>query len=207
MAPFTPFMSEELYMKLTGGKSVHLLNWPLSGGVNELVVNHMEQARQIINDGLSQRAKNSLKVRQPLSLATVKTSRPLGDEFTNIISEELNVKNIKYITTEGLELTNVEVELDLTLTAELKAEGLMREIIRNVQQTRKQAGLEVDDRILISIKSSDETITTVLSNKLLMDTIFEETLAIGLLDDDDTGLYKTKVKIDQIEVEIALKRK
>jgi isoleucyl-tRNA synthetase len=47
-APFTPFLAEELYQKLTGGESVHLLNWPVAGRVNELVVGEMETVRDYV---------------------------------------------------------------------------------------------------------------------------------------------------------------
>ena len=62
----TPFLAEELYQKLTGGESVHLLDWPVTGHIDELVVEAMSFVQKVVNDGLSQRAKAGIKVRQPL---------------------------------------------------------------------------------------------------------------------------------------------
>src|SRR5690606_29140857 len=99
MAPFTPFLAEELYQKLTGGESVHLRDWPKVGHVNELIVDRMAFVREVINEGLSQRASNGLKVRQPLqSVAIPALHDRLGedmDELAPVILEELNVKELK----------------------------------------------------------------------------------------------------------------
>jgi isoleucyl-tRNA synthetase len=167
LAPFTPFMAEELYRKLTGGESVHLLCWPKAGQVNEMLVQGMQATREAVTLGLAERAANSLKVRQPLAKVTViNPPKALKDsaykaDFEAIILEELNVKAIEY-SEKGAD--QLGVRLDTKLTDELKQEGMMREIIRNVQQARKDAGLEVDDRIDLSLESSDDQLTTVVSN-------------------------------------------
>src|SRR6185437_13378344 len=66
LAPFVPFLAEELYQKLTGGESVHLLDWPKAGRVDDLALERMAYVRNVINEGLSQRAAGGIKVRQPL---------------------------------------------------------------------------------------------------------------------------------------------
>jgi isoleucyl-tRNA synthetase len=203
MAPFTPFMSEELYMKLTGGESVHLLDWPNEGRVNELVLLNMDHVRQIINDGLSLRARNGIKVRQPLSRAILYLKKNLPEEFNTIICEELNVKSVEY-NTSLKDIDKELVELDFNLTEELVEEGLAREVIRNVQQARKQAGLEVDDRVELSLISNSDEITTLLANKQLNKLIRDETLAVNLNTKSTKEGVKNELLIGDISLTISM---
>ena len=146
LAPFTLFLAEELFKKLTGKESVHLEDWKSAGHVNEAVVSEMETVRSYVNECLSVRAKNQLKVRQPLASVTI----PKNGNFVNfedIMKEELNVKEVKLGDT---------LSLDLALTDELLAEGRAREVIRFVQAARKKAGLNVDDRISLSLDTESE---------------------------------------------------
>jgi isoleucyl-tRNA synthetase len=192
MAPFTPFLAEELYQKLTGGESVHLLDWPVGGHVNELVVGDMETVRDYVNQGLSIRAKERQKVRQPLASVTVPTLGKFVD-FKEILTDELNVKDVF----EGPELA-----LDLYITDELKREGLMREIVRHVQSARKSAGLNVDDRISLSLSSSDADITAAAHE--YEHVIRDETLASTY----QTGeyAYSETVKVEGSELTISLEK-
>ena len=147
LAPFTPFLSEELYQKMTGSNdSVHLLNYPQNTEVDEEVLDKMSRTRAIITDALALRMQKSdteqqIKIRQPLASLTY-NGEELPDFYEQIIAEEVNVKKV----VQGSELI-----LDKTLTDELKAEGYARDIIRAVQATRKHAGLQVDDQIKLSL--------------------------------------------------------
>jgi isoleucyl-tRNA synthetase len=192
LAPFTPFLAEELYQKLTGGESVHLLDWPTSGQVNGLLLEDMKLVRELITLGLAQRAEAGIKVRQPL--ASVQVSYPAKelektDFFASILKEELNVKVVEFSAGAPA------ISIDLVITDELKREGLMREIVRHVQQARKQAGLEVDDRIDLQLETSDAELTSVLSNNTLTEDIKRETLA-NTLNEHNVDKYSTQVKID-----------
>ena len=71
LAPFTPFLADELYGKLTGGDSVHLLDWPVNNYTNEDVLGSMRVVLTAVNEGLSQRVKAGIKVRQPLQQVIV----------------------------------------------------------------------------------------------------------------------------------------
>lgn len=193
MAPFTPFLAEELYQKLTGGESVHLLDWPAAGHVNELVVKDMEAVREYVNQGLSLRAKERMKVRQPLASVTVPTLGTFVD-FEDILTEELNVKQV----TQGSELA-----LDFALTPELKREGLMREVVRHVQSARKAAGLNVDDRIVLSLASPDSAELKVAIAEY-SDVIKAETLADTISADDYD--YQTTVTVEGGELKVSLQK-
>ncbi len=192
LAPFTPFLAEELYQKLTGGESVHLLDWPAAGHVNELVVQDMETVRDYVNQALSIRAKERLKIRQPLASVTVPS---LGEfvDFADILTEELNVKKVK----QGEELA-----LDLVLTDELKREGLMREVIRHVQSARKTAGLNVDDHIRLSLVSEDVDVRRAIDEHEA--TIAAETLADSVT--SDIYDYTATVKVEGAELTLALQK-
>jgi isoleucyl-tRNA synthetase len=147
LAPFTPFLAEELYQKMTGDtNSVHLLDWPDAGAIDENVLEKMAHTRQIITDALALRMQKSeteqqIKIRQPLSSLTYNGDK-LPEFYEQIIAEEVNVKKV---------VQGSEFVLDKNLTEELKAEGYTRDIIRAVQSARKQAGLQVDDKIKLSL--------------------------------------------------------
>ncbi len=192
LAPFTPFLAEELYQKLTGGESVHLLDWPNVGRVNELVVSDMELVRDYVNHGLSIRAKERQKVRQPLASVTVPTLGTTID-FKDILRDELNVKDV---------FDGGEVSLDLYVTPELQREGLMREVVRHVQSTRKDAGLNVDDRIKLGLATDDTDLKIAIDEH--EKTITEETLATTL--GSNKYAYAATVKIDEVELTISLEK-
>ncbi len=193
LAPFTPFLAEELYQKLTGGESVHLLDWPKAGKVNELVVADMETVREYVNLGLSMRAKQQLKVRQPLASVTVEKLGQFVD-FEDILTEELNVKKV---------IVGKEFALDLKLTPTLISEGLAREVIRHIQQARKDAGLNIDDRIELVLSTDGADLKKAIADnkKVIMD----EVLAAELSETGDKS-YKAKVKIDIAELTVSLQK-
>jgi isoleucyl-tRNA synthetase len=191
MAPFTPFLAEELYQKLTGGESVHLLDWPQVGHIDELVLKDMAKLREYVNEGLGTRAQNKLKVRQPLSSVTIPENGTVFN-FDEILKEELNVKQI---------LTG-DFKLNLKVTPELEREGLMREIIRYVQNTRKKAGLNVDDRINLSLITADEKLQKAISE--YTEVIQSETLATSIGDLKDG--FEAVVKVEDSDLTLRLKK-
>ncbi|MBQ8156536.1 isoleucine--tRNA ligase [Candidatus Saccharibacteria bacterium] len=147
LAPFTPFLAEELYQKMTGkNDSVHLLDWPEAGDINTEILDQMSRTRQIITDALALRMRKSdseeqIKVRQPLASLTYDDDK-LDDFYEDIIAEEVNVKSVK---------NGKGFALDKTLTDELKREGYARDLVRAIQSARKHAGLKMDDRIKLSL--------------------------------------------------------
>jgi len=144
LAPFAPFVAEELYQKLrleNDVESVHLESWPLAEkSVADSVLIHMQEVRKIVSLGLEARSKANIKIRQPLAKLGVKTNLP--NEYLELIKDELNVKEI----VENKNLTE-EVSLDTTLTPELIEEGQVREIIRGIQEMRKEKNLVPKDKM------------------------------------------------------------
>jgi len=193
LAPFTPFLAEELYQNLGGAsESVHLLDWPTDYSVDQLVLDEMEQVRGYVNEGLSLRAKAGLKVRQPLASVTVSSLGKFVD-YGTILIDELNVKSVK---------TGKEVAIDEKLTPELKREGLMREVIRYVQAARKKSGLNVDDRIMLSLTTDDGELAKAIKEH--QDVIFAETLAENTTDEGD---YSEEVKVEGANLTVSLSKK
>ena len=100
IAPIAPFASEEIYTKLTGEKSVHLADYPTYDKklINEKIENRMDLVRDLISLGRNIREEVKIKVRQPLSeaLLDAKNEKLIGD-LTDLIKEELNVKEVKFI--------------------------------------------------------------------------------------------------------------
>ena len=199
LAPFTPFLAEELYQKMTGVKfdssvteSVHLLNWPEAGEINQEVLEKMARTREIITEGLALRMNKSeseeqIKVRQPLT-EYVYEGEPLDEYYEQIIADEVNVKSVR---------AGEKTYLDKHLTEELLEEGFIRELIRFVQAARKKAGLEVDDRIKLSIDTE--------INKDWQDVLKAEVLAVEL-GRDNNYQYDEVVKVNSKNITISLEK-
>ena len=206
LAPFTPFLAEELYQHLTGGESVHLLDWPTDNPVDERVLADMRRTRELIAGGLALRMERTddygqIKIRQPLSYASY-TGERLGSYYEKIMQEELNVKRVSWV--EDLAKyqasgvvneaeTEAWLELDKHLTPALEAEGLSREVIRVVQKARKDAGLSVDDRILLTLSTDDTKLNSAIDT--WSDSIMAETLTTASLTEDQPAEYTTTVKV------------
>ena len=210
LAPFTPFLAEELYHNLTGdNESIHLKDWLPAGEIDNSMLRDMNALRTAVNDGLSKRASEGIKVRQPLAsvklINTISQDTPaeVAQFLIDIAKDELNVKSVEIVADSESESAQPSVVYDLTITPELKREGLMREIVRHVQSARKQAGLQIDDRIVLSISSDDSEISQAID--AFADVIKSETLAVEL-----NSVVKESEKYDaKIEgklVEISLKK-
>ena len=210
LAPFAPFLAEELYHNLTGdNESIHLKDWLPAGEIDNSMLRDMNALRTAVNDGLSKRASEGIKVRQPLAsvklINTISQDTPaeVAQFLIDIAKDELNVKSVEIVTDSESESAQPSVVYDLTITPELKREGLMREIIRHVQSARKQAGLQIDDRIVLSISSDDSEISQAVD--AFADVIKSETLAVELNSVVNES-EKYDVKIEGKLVEISLKK-
>jgi len=139
MAPFVPFMADAMYRNLSDGTSVHLSDFPEAlPWLDPDVEANMARARQAVEAGLAARDAVRIRVRQPLASIAL-PGDPLPEDIASIVRDELNLKSITFGAS--------EVKLDTEITEELRLEGLAREVVRLIQDRRKKAGLNVEDRI------------------------------------------------------------
>ena len=264
VAPITPFITEDIYTKLTGEESVHLADFPVYNEeyIDLKLENKMDLVRDLITLGRNARENSKIKVRQPISEVILdgKNEKLIGD-LTNLIEEELNVKKVtftpdlvKYMTLEikpnfkvcgkmfgknineyakallelnqddinnlskgnsitikfmdeDLEVTSDMVDIrvnskegydaaylndnfiviDTTLTEDLILEGVAREIVSKVQNLRKEADFEVENRINLYYDGDLDDVLAKYS-----DYIKKETLSLDII----------KTTLDTEEVDI-----
>jgi isoleucyl-tRNA synthetase len=147
-APLTPFFSELTYQELLNTeKSIHLTEWPVGDKKlrDEKLEADMAVAQQVAEAAHGQRKELGLKVRQPLAKVVVTSPHPqIQKEVGDVLLNEINVKALDW---EKKEL--FAVNLDTTITPELKVEGEARELMRSIQQLRKEAGVNVHDLVVV----------------------------------------------------------
>ena len=252
-APLVPLISERVWQGLTGGRSVHLQDWPDASAfpAADEIRDAMDAVRELSSVANALRKKEKLRVRLPLARLTVVSplAATLG-QFEDILREELNVKSVELVeqsettaldygishrlsvnaraagprlgknvqtvikaakagdwsesdgvvTAGGIALEASEYELalettgrpegealalvpaggfvllDTQTTPELEAEGLARDAIRVVQEARKNADLDVSDRIVLALNVSAADAEALQTHAEL---IAGETLAVG----------------------------
>jgi len=153
LAPFMPFLAEDIYRKVGGKKeSVHLENWPQVKKVDKKIIEEMAEVRKIVSLALEARAKVNQKIRQPLRELKIKNEK-LKDqpELLELIKDEVNIKEVSFDKN-----LKTEVELDTVISEELKQEGQAREFIRGVQELRKQTKLQVSDMVTLTVQTNDQ---------------------------------------------------
>jgi isoleucyl-tRNA synthetase len=182
-APIVPFVSEEIFLTLQDGndfESVHLadLTKPKKSILddNSNLLKKMLLVREISTLGQSLRVQNNLKVRQPLQKVEVyiKDKELATKEdmqwMNEIVKDELNVKQVEFVNkkpkdellvSSGLNDT-LFVGLDPKLTPELEAEGILRELTRQIQSQRKKLGLNMGDKIELTIQTEDKKLDEII---------------------------------------------
>ena len=170
IAPFNPFFAEVIYSQLGGKESIHLEKWPKAQVTKSetQTIKQMVEVRRLASLGLALRAEAGIKVRQPLRALKIR-NRELGtksSEFLAMLAEEVNVKEIVYDPKMNPPAGG-DVELDTKITAELKEEGIIRELVRAVQDLRQKAGLEPGDKVVLAIETTKDLADVVLRNESL----------------------------------------
>jgi isoleucyl-tRNA synthetase len=252
-APLLPMVSEEIWRGLTGGRSVHLQDWPSADSVpsDAALVRAMDRVREVCSATLSVRKANKLRVRLPLAeLVVVDPDPALLEPFASVIGDEVNVKSVRLVAAGeasdaefgisrrltvnarevgprlgkdvqtairgsksgdwslqpdgtavagGIPLLEGEFSLDLVVegentsratavlpgegyvaldtavTSELAAEGIARDVVRGIASARRDAGLDVSDRIVLVLEAPSDAVATAVTTH--RDLIARETLA------------------------------
>lgn len=172
MMPYMPFISDSIYVNITGKETVHTADWPSDFSENTIdseLIGSMAEARKVCEMGHSIRKAQGFAVKQPLASITVicpdvsKLNRP---GLIQLIKEELNIENVIFESGESISVT-----LDTNLTEDLIQKGKVREIIRNVQEARKQAGCRLDEIVDITLPSWPEKYLEDIRRKTLIDNV------------------------------------
>lgn len=191
IAPFMPFNADALFNKLNKNSeisSVHLENWPVE---DEKLIDHkllkdMASTREIVSQALKLRSEAGIKVRQPLSKLQIPNDK-LQKELLELIKDEVNIKLI---------VVGKKLELDTKITPELEKEGIAREIVRSIQDLRKQAGYAFNDKVDAFYETADKKISDAI--KKYQKLIEQETLTIlkqGIPGSFDKDLQTDTLKI------------
>ena len=154
MATFMPFYAETLYLEVKNDsdpESVHLCDWPEIHPVNTVSINEMEHVRNIVSRALESRMVAGIKVRQPLQSLSVETcSLAKESQYEELIKDEVNVKEVSFTEKKGM------VNISTEITEELRREGLARDIIRQIQQFRKNNNLTPQETVTLIIDTNEE---------------------------------------------------
>ncbi|MEA3464114.1 MAG: isoleucine--tRNA ligase [Patescibacteria group bacterium] len=227
MAPFMPFIAEQIWQRVSGnnfkdeGKSVHLEGWPLAESkkqkIESRILEEMEVVRKIVELGLAKRDEAGIKVRQPLMKLEIITALArsrrggrnlkleIGEEYIKLIKDEVNVKIVETHCNASVSAQDIKVKLDTTLTVELKQEGIKRELVRFINNLRKQSEMTIQDRARIYWECENKEIKQVIKSykqDILKDTLADD-IIIGLKDDTD---IKKEVKIDGRQIILGVKK-
>jgi len=276
LAPFCPFLADELHTALTGSTSVHLADWPTPAGWREEpLAESMAAARRLVALGRSARTEAKVRVRQPLSRALLlHPGTTLAAEVADEIATELNVKALEDVDTlsgllswtvvpsyralgprlgpaindvkqalaaadgsalqrqleddgwievagHRLEASEVEVRatrheafalaedagwavaLDLELTDDLRREGMARELVRALNDLRKELGFEIADRVAVRLDGPDPVREAVGAHEAwIAGEVLATDLSVG-----DPGDDARTVTFDELEVRVSLQRR
>lgn len=179
-APLIPFTTEAIYHNLTGGESVHLATYPEGDKsmIDHELIGDMYLLREIVEQGHAARKELGIKIRQPLANFTYRGRVKLKEEMEQVAAEELNVKRVTWESAD--ERT---VDFDTKVTEALKQEGEARELIRAIQQARKEAKTSLDEPVIAFAPNWPEAFEDMIKQQTLAkelrkaDTVKVETLS------------------------------
>ncbi len=225
MAPFMPFMAENLWQKVNGynftesDKSVHLEAWPtgdaLETETEEIILDKMDMVREIVRAGLARRDEAGIKIRQMLGearaavrLSEIEEENHLEEEYFSLITDELNIQSIDILflpvgDNNFVDGAKVKVELNTEITPELKMEGIKRELIRSINMIRKDLGLNRDKNAKVSLITEEDEIKEVVS--VMGEDIKKETVSESLdVKSSAEGVEVREVKINGVLIGVVL---
>jgi len=177
IAPFTPFMAESIYQTFKDEvlndksleKSIHLEKWCPTKAVTDeekRVIDGVNTLNDFISLGLRVRKNEGLKVRQPLSEIKLNFDFETVDSaLIDVVKEELNIKTVSFekeIQEKSGWVMDIEgsrsVALNIKIDEKLRLEGNYREVLRNIQILRKNAGLTPKNKIVLYHEGLDRVI-------------------------------------------------
>ena len=269
LAPFCPFVADSVWQRLGYEKSVHLENWPSAEAqyIDEKLSEQVAVARTVITAGLAIRAREKIRVRQPLPKARVALSTAVDiSKQTGAVMQELNVKAIEFVQNasdiadrvakaqakklgpkyggavqgiikdlkegrfsqnsngtvsvgqytllpdeveisfvgkQGLSVQSENgavVALSTEITPALELEGDARDLVRAIQDLRKEAGFEFSDRITLGVHGGDDIVAAH------RDYISNETLATSVVTEAQRPQLSKTVEIGKRSVRISLEK-
>jgi isoleucyl-tRNA synthetase len=173
LMPFTPFLADSIYTNLTGNKSVNLANWPKKPDpkkIDKKLLDQMALVRKICEQAHAQRKVHEIAVKQPLASLTIEINNSLGLEkstdLLQLIKEELNIEDVRFVHADQF-----SAEIDTKLTVDLIKKREAREIIRQIQQLRKDAGCKLDQVVNVTLPSWPKKYEDQIKQKTLVDKI------------------------------------
>ena len=187
-----PFISEDIYKKVGGEKeSVHLEDWPTMNTVDENILEEMKSVRGYVTWALEARSKAGIKVRQPLETLTIRVEK-FNDQLNSLIQDEVNVKNVLFDKNlKGSVLLNLEI------TPELKKEGQARDLVRHIQNLRKEENLTPTDFVSLEVGTDKE-------GEELLSKFKEDIQKTAQLKDIQLGEGDKEVKVDNISFKLKI---
>ncbi|MFC1899209.1 isoleucine--tRNA ligase [Chloroflexota bacterium] len=226
IAPFTPFLADELYRNLVGSSfpqaqdSVHLADFPVADAakIDEELSADTHLVMKIASLGRAARSRAGIKVRQPLAHVVVSVStgeQKILERLKPQVLEELNVKDMEFggkpesldklgyvVNTEG----NYAVAMPTDISEELIAEGLAREVVHRLQMLRRSAGFDIADHIT-TYYQGDSFIMGIMENDELSSYIKHETLTSELIEEAPSeDAFSESYKLGGHEILLGVKK-
>jgi isoleucyl-tRNA synthetase len=130
-APLLPLAAEEIWRGLTGGRSVHLADWPDVSALpsDPGLVAGMDRAREVCSAAAALRKASGLRVRQPLpELTVVAADAEALADFTGLIASEVNVREVTLLDTEDADAQRIGLQRRLTVNARAAGPRLGRDV-------------------------------------------------------------------------------
>ena len=228
LAPFTPFLAEELYQNLVRSalqeapESVHLADFPVAdeSKIDQQLAEANRLAMKVSSLGRAARSQAGIKVRQPLSCLFVEVSserKSFLKRLESQVLEEVNTKTLELIDDSKLVLERLKgcqiaedagltVVLDTEISPELQAEGMAREVVHRVQMMRRSNGFDIADHI-DTYYQGDEHIEQVMVESTTADYIKQETLSRQLVKGvPEQGVFTESYKLGGHEILLGVKR-
>ncbi|SED82660.1 isoleucine--tRNA ligase [Ruania alba] len=191
MAPLAPMITEEVWRGLTGGRSVHLTDWPVPGApaeddptaaallADDELVTAMDAVRDVVSVTHGLRKANQLRVRQPLRSVRVAVADPDRlAPFTELVAEEVNVKDVAVLDLADGAAAEYGVYTKLTVNARAAGPRLGKDVQRAIAGARSGAWEQDGDQVSvdgIALEEGEFTLTTEIEDR------FGDTIAAGVL--------------------------